>query len=818
MFKNYLTVAWRNLKRNKVFTFINIIGLAIGISASLVIYLLVYYDFSFDKHHKGVDRMYRVVSSLHFPGTLINNGGVSFPLPEAFKKEVTGVEASAAFQLYYSPKVSIPSSAGNADPTVFRNQKGDMVFANGDYFNLFEHEWISGSPQTSLSEPFQVVLTEAKATKYFPGVELTDVVGRTIYYNDSVKVKVTGIVKQPRATTDFDFTEFISHSTITNSNIKNNMSWDQWGSVNSDCQFYVKLNQGIGPKNIEKQLVALRSKYAKDDYMKTENLLQPINRLHFTADYDFFSERRAHKPTLYGLLSVAGFLLILACINFINLTTAQSASRAKEIGIRKTMGGSKRNLILQFLGETFLLTSLATIVSVLIAPLILKIFSDFMPPELRFNLLDHPQVILFSVIIILAVTVFAGFYPAIVLSRFQPVAVLKNQLHANTTRTRKATLRKVLTVSQFVIAQFFVIATIAIGKQIKFALNKDMGFRKDAIVTMHVPWSVSDKSKKTTLLNKLRSYPEIASVTMAGATPASSGYSSTTMKFTDGKKEIESTVEIKYADSSYFKLYQIPLVAGRYASSSDSVATEYVINESYAKFLGFSNPQEVLGKIIERGKENRVTIVGVIRDFNMKSIHSNITPLVFANMPGNFSTYHILMSPNDPEKNTWKSAIAKMEAAWKEVYPEQDFGYNFLDESIASFYKKEQNTSKLLGWATGLAILISCLGLLGLVMYTTTQRTKEIGVRKVLGASVGQLIKLLSKDLLVLVLLAIVIAAPLAWLALHSWLQDFAYRTSLSLWVFLMGGALMILVAIITLSIQTIRAALRNPVGALRSE
>ena len=495
MFKNYLTVAWRNLKRNKVFTFINIIGLAIGISASLVIYLLVYYDFSFDKHHKNGDRIYRVVSTLHFPGTIIDNGGVSFPLPAAFKKEVTGVEASAAFWVYGNAKVSIPSHDGTGAPVVLKNQ-GQIAFANGDYFNLFEREWIAGSPQTSLNEPFQVVLDEEKAQKYFPGNDITRAMGQTIYYNDSIKLKVSGIVKKPAQTSDFIFSDFISHSTILNSNIKNNMSWNEWGSVNSASQFYIKLNKDVSPKNIEKQLVSLRNKYSPDDFMKTQNLLQPLEALHFSGKYDFFSERKAHRPTLYGLLAVAGFLLLLACINFINLTTAQSSSRAKEIGIRKTMGGSKKNLIFQFLGETFLLTSLATIISILIGPIILKLFSSFMPEELRFNLLDHPQILIFSVLLILAVTLLAGFYPALVLTRFQPVAVLKNQFHTNTAKTRKAWLRKTLTVSQFVIAQFFVISTITIGKQIQFALNKDMGFRKDAIVNMQAPWYINSKDKK----------------------------------------------------------------------------------------------------------------------------------------------------------------------------------------------------------------------------------------------------------------------------------------------------------------------------------
>jgi len=590
-----------------------------------------------------------------------------------------------------------------------------------------------------------------------------------------------------------------------------------WTSVNGSSQLFVKLNKGIQPTQIEKQLVALRQKYSKDEYMKTTNVLQPLSDLHFTGKYDMFSERQANKTTLYGLLAVAGFLLLLACINFINLTTAQASSRAKEIGIRKTMGSLHSHLIFQFLGETFVLTTIATIVSLALAPLILKMFSDFIPAELSFTAVRQPNVILFIIVLILVVSVLSGFYPAMVLAKFKPVLVLKNQFSATSARSRKALLRKTLTVSQFVIAQFFVIATLLVAKQINYALNKDMGFKKDAIVTVQIPWNAPNEGQRMVLVNKLRSIPEIEKLTLGGQTPASQGYSTTSFKYTNGDKNIESMVEIKNADPLYFEIYQLKLVAGRYAIDGDSVDREFVVNEAFSKFLGFKNPADAVGKIIERG-DRKVAIAGVLKDFHLKSVHSPIVPLVYSNISQYQRTIHLLLKPNSPEGGTWKAALQKIEQSWKQVYPEFDYKYEFFDEDIASFYKSEQNMSSLMKWATGLAILISCLGMLGLVIYTTNQRVKEIGVRKVLGASVTQIVSLLSKEFVLLVILAFVIASPLAWWAIRDWLNDFTYRTDISWWIFAISGLLMIAGALVTLSFQTIRSAMTSPVESLRSE
>lgn len=817
MIRNYLLIAARNFWKHKLFSVINMAGLAIGISAALVIYLLVSYEFGFDKFHKDRERIYRVVSRLDFPDQVIRNGGVCAPLPEAAKREISGIGLSASFHEYNNDVKVVPAIAGdNGAKPVFKRQD-DIIFTDGDYFRLFQYKWLTGSPAASLTEPFRVVLTESRAKLYFPGKEINAIIGNTITYNDSITATVSGVVEDFEQPTDFSFKEFISLKTVTSTGLKDNMGWEEWGSVNSSSLFFIKLNRGTRPAEIEKQLASLRVKYAKDDYMKTVNELQPVADLHFSNAYDSFANRQAHKPTLYGLLAVATFLLLLGCINFINLTTAQAAMRAKEIGIRKTMGSSRANLISQFLGETFLLTVLATLLSIAIIPAILKIFSDFMPPELEFNIMERPGIIVFIILLVIVVTILSGFYPAWVLSKFKPAQVIKSQSQIHSGKTKKSLLRRSLTVSQFVVAQFFIIATMLVSKQIQYAINKDMGFRRDAIINFHAPWNVPDVSKRQVLLDKIKAMPEVAMVSLGGSAPAALGYSSTTMKYNDGKKDIETTVGIKYADEAYFRLYNMKLAAGRLPVQNDTVVKEYAINETYAKFLGFKTPEEAVGKTLDRG-ERKALISGVLKDFHDKSVHSPIKPLAYSNVKANHATYHILLKDNREGRSAWKNVVAKLEKDWKDIYPEFDFNYSFFDKTIESFYKSEQNVSRLLVWATGLAIFISCLGMLGLVIYTTTQRTKEIGVRKVLGASVTQIVSLLSKDFLQLVILAFIIAAPLAWWALNKWLEDFAYRTSISWWVFILSGLIMVVIALFTLSIQTIRSAIANPVKSLRTE
>jgi len=821
MFKNYFKTAWRNVTRNKIFSLINIIGLATGISASLVIYLIVSYDFSFDKFENNGNRIYRIVSDMKFPDNDFKNAGIPMPLTQAAERELTGVEMFVPLSTPFGDvNVSIAHAAGNT-PDKYKKQTS-IVYVDNNYFKLLSFKWIAGSPQNSLHDPFTTVLSESRARTYFPGNDVSKAIGKIITYNDSIKVTVTGIVKDLSENTDFTFKEFISYSTIENSGLKDNMGWGQWGSLSSGNQLFIKLRNDINAIAVTKQIQQLFNINQKDAYLKNIFSLQPLSDIHFNSDYGSFNERFAHLPTLYGLLAVAVILLLLGCINFINLTTAQAVQRAKEIGIRKTMGSSKNQLIFQFLSETFLLTLISTLISLLFVPLILKLFSDFIPSQINAGMLLNLRVIIFIAVLLLVITLLSGFYPAMVLSKYNPVLVLKGQASAGSTTTRRTWIRKSLTVTQFVFAQAFIIAAMIVSSQIQYTLNKDLGFKKDGIITVETPFDFfhqenlsKDARTRDVLLHNIQSLPGVAKGCVASEPPAANGLSIQTMKFNNGKKETETTVQVKNADEDYFKLYNMHLLAGRFPKKSDSL-TEYAVNESYARFLGFKNPADAIGRTIEIGNRE-IPVVGVLKDFYAQSLHETIKPLAYYSDKKWQNELHIALKPQTIA-GAWKTTIAQIQKSFKEIYPDQDFTYNFVDENIAKFYEGEQHTSTLLSWATGLAIIISCLGLLGLVIYTTNQRTKEIGVRKVLGASVVQIVSLISKDFLKLVGLAFLIAAPLAWWGMNKWLQNFAYHAQLSAWLFASAGIAIILVAILTLSFQTIKAAVANPVKSLRTE
>jgi putative ABC transport system permease protein len=816
MFKNYFKTAWRNLMRNKVFSFINILGLAIGISASLVIYLLVNYHFNFDKFEEDGNRIYRVVSNFSFSGQVYRNSGVTSPLGPAIKKELTGLDAVVPFRTWDDDvKITVPVD-GKKEPVIFKHQK-NIVIADEGFCNLMGYQWVAGSAKTSLQLPYQTVLSESTAKLYFPKLPAAEIIGRQLFFNDTVSTTVTGIVKDIKRNTDFTFKTFISSATLETARMKPE-DWTAWDNTNSASQLLIKLSPGTDPKKIEAGILRLFKEYhtpQPDDNSKTEYKLQPFNDIHFDEQYGGYDLPIANKQTLYGLLAVAAFLLLLGCINFINLTTAHAVQRAKEIGIRKTMGSSKQQLVIQFLSETLLLTLTATILSVFLTPLILKAFSGFIPEGLHFNLFAQPGIFIFLMLLTIIVTILAGFYPSMVLSGYKPVLVLKNQAYANTAGTRSAWLRKSLTISQFVVAQVFIMATILVSKQISYTLNKNMGFKKDAIIYLSTNYYDTVKSNKYTLVNILKTIPGIAMISVSNNPPSSNSTWTQTLKYKDGKKEVQTDVDIKIADTGYIKLYQIKLLAGNNITQSDTT-NKYLINETYAHILGFRQPQQAIGKII-----NNIPVAGVIADFNEHSLHDFVKPLAIANGTDRARTINIALQPQNAGNAggiVWKTTISKIEKAFHTIYPEDDFDYKFFDQSIAKYYDAEKHISSLLMWATGLAVFISCLGLLGLVIYTTTQRTKEIGVRKVLGASVSQIVTMISKDFVLLITIAFVIAAPLAWLGMNKWLQSFAYRTQISWWIFVLGIALMIVIALLTLAFQTIKAAMANPVKSLRTE
>ncbi|MBE7178418.1 MAG: ABC transporter permease [Mucilaginibacter polytrichastri] len=814
MFRNYLKTAWRNLYASRVFSLINIISLAIGISASMIIGLMVYYELSYDRFHPDRDRIYRVTTDFTSPGGDFSNSGVTIPLGNVMKKEMPGVEIASP--LFMGSATTVKSGT-----SVFKKPEY-IAYTDNDYFRIFRYNWLAGTAATALTDPYNVVLTRTRAEKYFPGMSPAEMIGKTLVYDDSVSVHVSGIVGELEKPTDFIFQEFLSIKTAARTDMKDIIRSEEWGSTSSGSQLFVKITGENSLPAIQKRLDRVaRAHRDKDDIkyrMSRRFNMQPLADLHFNQKYGSFDSGipLASKSVLAGLACIAAFLLILGSVNFVNLSTAQATQRAKEIGVRKTLGGSKKQLMIQFLGETLFLTFLSALLSLLLTSVLMQVFRDFIPKGLHYAGIFRPVPLAGILLLIVLVSLMSGLYPALVLSRFKPVSVLKNQQDSGPSRS---SLRRFLTIFQFVIAQVFIMSTVLVMKQIRYMMNSDMGFRQNAVAYIQTPWRDTVASKRQVLLQRISSIAQVEQVSLAARPPASNGINTSGLSYMDGKKEIHTDVQFIYGDTKYLNLYKLKLLAGRNISTDS--AREFVINTAYMNVLGFKDPQQAIGKQLSNGDRLPFTIVGVMSDFYQRSLRSGIQPLLFTGDKTNWRwsqlrNIHFALQTGDPF--AWPKAMKSVEQAWKSVYPDDDFEVTFVDDSIKRFYESEQRTSVLLRWATGLAVLISCLGLLGLVMYTTARRVKEIGIRKVLGASIVQITKLLCSDFVVLVLLAFAIAAPIAWWGTHTWLQDFAYKTPISWWVFGLSGIGMLVVALAVMSIKTIHAALENPVKSLRSE
>jgi ABC-type antimicrobial peptide transport system permease subunit len=801
----------RTFGKNKVFSLINIIGLSVGVSAALVIYLLVSFDFSFDKFQKDGDRIYRVVTDATVMDQTAHISGVTYPMAAAVRNEIAGVEAVIHFYAVDNDartKIIIPAN-GNDAPAVFGNQE-DIIFADSSFFSFIPYRFLAGSASRPFDGSNQVVLTQSVSNLYFPGTNPGDVIGREIIINDTVRAIIKGVVRDFDRPTDFSFKIFISKQTLE-SRLLDISEQITWGGANSASQLLIKLSKDKKPGDVASQLNALYSNNRKPGRVTFAVSLQPLAEIHFDSVYSTpFVKRLAHQPTLYGMILVAVFLVVLACINFINLTTAQAIARAKEIGIRKTMGSSRKQLIIQFMGEAFLLTVAAALLSLAAVPGLLHIFDEFIPGGFRFELTE--KVMLVLALIVLAVTVLSGFYPAVVLSSLKPASAIKDKgVHS---KEKSVWLRKGFTVSQFVIAQVFIIGTIVVSQQLRYAVDKDLGFEKDAIIYLRTDGASVDPAQRSVFLDKVKAIAEVSQVSLASDPPSIDGAWMNTFTYRSEKQEIETPVQVKRADSAYLGLFGIKLIAGKNLSNSGTTK-ELLINETYSRILHFSNPQDAIGKMVS-WDNNSYAIAGVIADFHQRSLHESITPLVLASGTEDMAEVNIALYSMDAAK--WNSAIRKIEKVWKEVYPASVFEFRFLDDTVREFYVAEQKVSSLLKWSSALTIFISCLGLFGLLSYVAHRRRKEIGIRKVLGADVSSIVVLFSKDFMVLVVIAICIATPMAFALASSWLQNFAYRIDLAWWMFLLAGLLTVLIAAVTIGLQAFRAALTNPLISLRRE
>lgn len=816
MFANYFKTAWRNIVNNKAYAAINILGLSLGICACIVIYLITSYEFSFDKFHPDENRIYRIV------GGMQNDAGekmfLNNVIPEVagFQNQVTGFDATAAFHTY-GGSITIRD---NGQEKIFENKipgsySSTSIITWPSYFSIFQYHWLEGSPQT-LNEPFKLVLTESRAKKYFGDIPLHEMIGKIVTYDDSLQVSVSGIVQDWTQNSDFNYTDFISVSTATHSFLKSDIATEDWSSLQPhNGSAFVLLSKGVTPEQINSRFAAFIKSHVPKSNGKLTMYLQPLNAIHFTSEFrrgdDGDDFRKAYMPTLYILTGVALFILIIAVVNFINLSTAQSIQRAKEIGVRKVMGSSKANIMLQFLTETFVLTLFAVGISLLLVNPTLYLFKDFIPSELTFHPFSFSTIIFLASITIIT-ALLAGFYPSRILSSYLPVLSLKGVTLQQ--GKEKLSLRKALIVFQFSFSLIFIIGVITIKKQINFMDSGDKGFNANAIITIN-KWGEQDGKLKV-FANNIKHIIGVGNVLIQMNSPMGFAQMSSTYKF-KGKQEIALQPTVEIGNENYIPFYQMKIVAGRNMLQGDST-NELVINETLAKAIGFSNPSETVGKMLYRG-DKPIPVVGVVADFHQGSYHDAILPAVIQNAPDD-QKHSVAIKLTVDEKNISdvKKIIAAMEAEWKKLYPDTPFDYSFLNESISKLYGQEEKTVWLTNVAAIITIFISCMGLLGLSMFTAKRRTKEIGIRKVLGASVMNITAMLGKDFLKLVMISFLIASPVAYYFSNQWLQNFAYRTSITLWIFFLAGMIALLVALITISFQSIKAAIANPVKSLRTE
>ena len=834
MLKKQLLFALRRLSRHRLTTGINILGLTLGTLSCLVIYLYASFEFSYDKFHPDANRIYRVVASIAAPnGMQIKAAGLTAPLGPSLRAEASGLSAVTTLHTEDTRVlIPIPGKPPRIIPSISEVESEHIIFADTDYLKIFQYQWLAGNPATALKKPFSVVLTESEALRYFESGKPEDWIGRPVTYFDSLTVSVTGIVKDWKQNTDFGFKDLISYGTMEHSFLGSELNnWGRWGS---NINAYVKLSPGTTAAQAEQQFPDFFRRHSHvppGQKIQSSLSLQPLADIHFNAAYQDSYGRRAHKPTLFALAGIALFILIIAAINFINLSTAQSILRAKEVGIRKVMGSSVGGIVRQFLIETAIIVVVAIALALPLADPVISALHGFIPEGVRLHLANL-DTWLFIGATFLITCLIAGYYPGRALSSFLPVLSLKGQ--GVRQLNSKSYLRKGLIVFQFTVSLLFIIGTLMVSRQIHYMLNTDLGFNKDAILTIDLPRG-QPNNRKALLAAEISKIAGVQQVSVNTADPETRYHEMRGSYLAlQGNPDSKITPEADDIDPAYIPLYGLTLVAGRNFNLADTVrrgipasATTpaqagyraFILNESAARALGFNRPADAVGQQLEGGLRGTTgPVVGVLKDFHSDDMHSTIQPFVYWMEAGQGFQLSVKLSSTGFGADKVKTLMKNMESVFKNVYPGETFQSRFFDESIKQLYTEERQTSEMMNIAMGIAIFISCMGLFGLAAFTANQRTREIGIRKILGAGVFQVVSLLSKEFILLVGLSTLIAAPVAGWGVYKWLQNFAYRTSLPWWIFVLAGTAAMGIALLTVSYQAIRAATANPTKSLRVE
>jgi len=802
MLKNYLKTAFRNLGREKNKTILNILGLTIGIAGSLVLFLLIRYHNSFDLSHTKRDRTYRIVTTSDGNNGKDYTSGVPAVLPEAFKNDFPEAEEVTFTSYRAGALITIRQKSG--EPKRFEEERG-VTIAQSNFFKIFDRKIISGDGQKCLDGPNEAVLSKSQALKYF---KKEDVLGEVLEY-DKQPFKVTAVMEDAPANTDFPFTVMLSYATV-----KSELDKHGWHSIWSDEHCYITLKEGTIASTVERRMPAFLKKYLGNENRNNQAFtLQPLRTLHFDERFGNYNYNTVSHSMLLALGVIALLLIITSCINFINLSTADAIKRSKEVGIRKSLGSTRQQLVVQFLGETSLVTLFSVVLAVFVSWFSLGFLNAFLDLKLMLSLTD-PTLVLFAIGTTMTVSLLSGLYPSLVISGYQPALALKNKI--SNKNSSSYWLRRGLVVTQFFISQVLIIGTIVLFTQMHFFLKKDLGFRKDAIITVPIPVSeepVSADSSKTSRMRTLRAevlrLKDVELASLNNTPPSSNSVSGTGFSMEGSDNFYEA--QVKTIDSSYVHLFGLQLVAGKNLADYDT-AQGFMVNEKLAATAGYKNPSDMLGKTIRMwGK--KLPVVGVVKDFHTVSLRNPIEATILLNRIRNYHSLAVKISPTNMQQT-----IKAIQGKWEALYPDFIFSYEFMDESIRKFYQDEQRTSTLLAIFTSLAIFIGCLGLFGLASFMANQKTKEIGVRKVLGASVQSIMVLFSKEFVFLIFVGFALAAPMARYFSGQWLSQFAYKIEIGPFIFVAGLVATFLLAVLTVGYRSFRAATANPVDSLKYE
>lgn len=803
MLKNYLKIALRNLTKNKSRTLINVGGLTIGVVCAIIIFLVIQFEYSFDTWHKDKDRIYRLVREDSEFGNISHDTGVPYPLPAAMRSDFPEIEALTIVDANFASEPVL--SVEHEDGSESRFREENTAFVNPDYFEVFTYTWLMGDKETALSRPNTAVITKSIAQKLFGSAKP---IGKTFTMQRGSKydLEVTGVIEDPPSNSDMPFTVFISYESITQ--VGGKRGNDDWDSTSSTVQCYFKLPAGISPESINARMDSFLGKYREEEAVaRLDYFLQPLSELHFDTRFGNYSGKVVAPEMLLALGLIGLFLLVTACINFINLNTAVAVTRSKEVGVRKALGGTRNQLALHFLSETALVTLISFVLALGLAEVVSKFLNPLLGYTPELNLLSNGALVLFLFGSFMTTSIAAGLYPALYLAGFNPIEAIRNKINAS--YGKGLTLRRTLVILQFTICQVLIIATIVIGSQMQYFRNADMGFDKEAVVEVEIPQR--DQSKLEIFRDWLSGHTAIKSVALSNTGTAHSNTWGGNYKLKKGEELLEGDAQIKIMEPGFLETYGVELLAGSNVMESDTVK-QYLVNEAFVRETGFQGRHdELIGHYVEMwGWE--APIIGVVKDFNTNSFHREIQSVLLTSR----DLYYLAGIKINMSQS--QDAIAAISEAYNAAFPDYVFDYQFLDDRIENFYKKEQQTARLMNLFTGIAILIGCLGLFGLVSYMASTRRKEVSVRKVLGADVKDILLMFSKEFFLLIGISFLVAVPVAWVLMNQWLADFAYRIELGPQLFMLAFLATMMIAALTVGYKSLRTAAINPAESLKSE